>query len=196
MRKKRGRGVEEPDNIQGLKWKGNSRVKVGLDQKRYQVSLAKEPGWQSVGGPHLRTQKLDTDTSGEKCHAAGSGKSQSYMQSFGYNVPFRKGMVTAWTNLQSRQGNNSESNTAFSQRGSPRMFHGGKKLHYSILRSRNQWKETSLPKRVLTQSTFLANTLLCTHSTQVLEKLFHFLIWPFSSALSCVITNVFLEKQR
>ena len=76
------------------------------------------------------------------------------------------------------------------------MFCGGKKLHYSILRSRNQWKETSLPKRVLTQSTFLANTLLCTHSTQVLEQLFRFLIWPFSSALSCIITNVFLEKQR
>lgn len=76
------------------------------------------------------------------------------------------------------------------------MFHGGKKLHDSILRSQNQWKETSLPKRVLTQSTFLANMLLCTHPTQVLEQLFHFLIWPFSSALSCIITNVFLEKQR
>lgn len=37
------------------------------------------------------------------------------MQSFGYNVPFREGMVTAWANLQSRQGSNSESNTAFSQ---------------------------------------------------------------------------------
>lgn len=37
------------------------------------------------------------------------------MQSFGYNVPFREGMVTAWANLQSCQGNNSESNTAFSQ---------------------------------------------------------------------------------
>lgn len=93
-----------------------SRVKVGLDQKPDQVSLAKELGWQSVGGPHLGThKKLDTDTSGEKCHAAGSGKSRSEMQSFGYNVPFRKGMVTAWANLQSRQGNNSESNTAFSQ---------------------------------------------------------------------------------
>ena len=82
------------------------------------------------------------------------------------------------------------------KRGSPRMFHGGKKLPDSILRSQNQWKETSLPKRVLTQSTFLANMLLCTHSTQVLEQLFRFLIWPFSSALSCIITNVFLEKQR
>lgn len=37
--------------------RGNSRVKVGLDQKPSQVSQAKEPGWQSVGGPHLRTQK-------------------------------------------------------------------------------------------------------------------------------------------
>jgi hypothetical protein len=36
------------------------------------------------------------------------------MQFFGYNVPFREGMVTAQANLQS-QGNNSESNTAFSQ---------------------------------------------------------------------------------
>lgn len=59
--------------------KGNSRVKVGLDQKPSQVSQAQEPGWQSVGGPHLRTheKKLDTDTSGEKCQAAGSGKSRS-----------------------------------------------------------------------------------------------------------------------
>lgn len=32
-----------------------SRVKVGLDQKPDQVSLAKVPGWQSVGGPHLGT---------------------------------------------------------------------------------------------------------------------------------------------
>ena len=37
------------------------------------------------------------------------------MQSFGYNVPFREGMVTTWADLQSRQGNNSESNTAISQ---------------------------------------------------------------------------------
>lgn len=55
--------------------KVKSRVKVGLDPKADQVSLAKEPGWQSVGGPHSRTHKnLDPDTSSEKCHAAGSGK--------------------------------------------------------------------------------------------------------------------------
>lgn len=30
-----------------------SRVKVGLDQKPDQASLAKVPGWPSVGGPHL-----------------------------------------------------------------------------------------------------------------------------------------------
>lgn len=31
-----------------------SRVKVGLDPKADQVSLAKEPGWQSVGGLHTK----------------------------------------------------------------------------------------------------------------------------------------------
>lgn len=76
------------------------------------------------------------------------------------------------------------------------MFHGGKKLHDSILRSQNQQKGDKFTKLVLTQSTFLANMLLCTTLLRSWSNYFISLIWPFSSALSCIITNVFLEKQR
>lgn len=47
---KRGERLQGARQYLGLKWKGNSGVKVGLDQQPYHISQAKEPGWQSVGG--------------------------------------------------------------------------------------------------------------------------------------------------
>lgn len=60
--------------------KGNSRVKVGFGSEAFlskPLRPAQEPGG-TQGGPHLRTheKKNWTQIHGEKCQAAGSGKSQ------------------------------------------------------------------------------------------------------------------------
>lgn len=55
--KKEGEWCRGARQYLAFEMEAKSRVKVGLDQKPAQVSLAKEPGWQSVGGPHLGTHK-------------------------------------------------------------------------------------------------------------------------------------------
>lgn len=109
------------------------------------------------------------------------------MQLFGYNVPFREGTVTAWANLQSCWVITQRATLPSPNKmRSPWRFHGGKSCIIQHSEIPEPMKgETSLLKRVLTLSAFLADPLLDTSSTLSSRND----SFPYKALLFCSLYN-------